>query len=272
MDTVAKHRGSYSKLVNTAAGRDGSIHDDGAAQALGFRRAFVPGSVVGQKALIAATALLGDRWQGAGWYDLTFVSPVYEDEEVRDAGELTDGEALIRVETAEGRLCCAGRAGVGFSIPWDRAKDGLRGAEQVLPRVEVGMDFGEHGFRLAADDVRGLVRACGDESPWYQTASPWGDPIIPPEELPVVALGMVRTRAVPVEGIRGPGIWAAHLVALREPLFLGRPYVMTETIVDKGVSGRTIFLTYEFHVSGADGNEVAAGRHVAKWLRAEPAE
>jgi len=45
--------GPFRKLINTAADRKGSIHDDAEARKLGFRGGFVPGSVVGSAALPA---------------------------------------------------------------------------------------------------------------------------------------------------------------------------------------------------------------------------
>jgi hypothetical protein len=68
-----------------------------------------------------------------------------------------------------------------------------------------------------------------------------------------------------MEGIREPGMWAQHDLAIEAPLFQDRAYTFREWVADKGRSGRTVFLTYEFEVhEGA--RRVARGRHKAKWL------
>jgi hypothetical protein len=63
-------------------------------------------------------------------------------------------------------------------------------------------------------------------------------------------------------------MWAEHALSLTEPLFLGRPYAMHEWVADKGGSGRTLFITYEFDVKEGD-KTLALGRHKVKWFAAE---
>lgn len=64
-------------------------------------------------------------------------------------------------------------------------------------------------------------------------------------------------------------MWAGHALVMRAPLLLGRVYRMSERVVDKGRSGRAVFLTYEFRVTSMNGDELAIGRHKVKWLAAE---
>ena len=264
------HTGAFRRLGNTAAASAGSIHDDAPAQALGFRGAFVPGSVVGAKALLAATAILGDRWMQRGWYDLTFVSPVYEDEEVRElgglAGDTAESSAELRVETAEARICCAGYAGLGSEIPWDEAEDGRHGAAVALPAIPIGLEFGSCDFTVRPEEIAPMAAASGDDSALYKTGSPWGGPVVPPEWLHKVALELSRTKRLSVSGVRNPGMWAGHALAIREPIFMGQQYTMSERVADKGLSGRAVFLSYEFHITDTAGSEVALGRHRVKWL------
>lgn len=266
---AATHVGEYRRLVNLAAASAGSIHDDSAAQALGFRGAFVPGSVVGTKALLAATALLGHRWFDGGYYDLTFVSPVYTTDDVRETGRPRGDAVDLAVETRDGRLCCAGRAGLGSANPWGDEPGGSTDGN-VLPGVPLGFSFGERGFVVRPEEAVRLAAASADSTPWYTGASPWGAPVAPPETLHREALDLVRTQRLEIEGVLNPGMWAGHALVLRAPIFLDTPYVMNERVVDKGRSGRTIFLTYEFRIN-TDTEEIAVGRHKVKWLAAERA-
>jgi len=266
--------GPFRRLVNTAAEEKGSIHDDAEARKLGFRGGFVPGSVVGQAAFPAIIDAFGPKWMEGGWYSLTFVSPVYIDDEVQEQGERTGGDLSLRVVDRAGRLCCNGRAGLGATIPWDPQHDLTHGAEGVLPGVERGFTFMPHEFTPEREMCLGMVRSAGDPTPWYDRDSPWGAPIVPPEYLKVVALHLMRGADQPrlprMEGTRGPGMWAQHELALEGPVFQGRSYRMTEWVADKGRSGRTIFLAYEFELFDGD-RRIGRGRHKAKWLAAEEA-
>lgn len=270
MTISAPFAGRWRKLANISADNKGSIHDDEAAQKLGFRGAFVPGSVVGTAALEGAFEHFGSRFLERGWYDLTFVSPVYEQDDVRALAEPVDGDDLaVRVEDAGGRLCCSGRTGLDGALPWRAEDDGGHGAEGVLPGVAPGTEFESRAFSVMPRDIEPLLTGSGEVSEWYTTKSPWGGPVVPPERLQRIALDISRTRRLTVSGVREPGMWAGHALVMRAPLFLGRVYTMSERVVDKGRSGRAIFLTYEFRVTNGAGEEVAVGRHKVKWLAAE---
>lgn len=273
--TTNFHEGAWRRLVNTAAQEAGSIHDDEKARELGFRGGFVPGSVVGMAAMPAIAAAYGQEWMEGGWYSFTFVSPVYVDDEVREVAQRSGDDLAIQVVDPSGRLCCNGRAGLGAVTPWDTAADGTHGAEGVLPGIEIGHRFVPEQFTPDRDHCAMTVRSSSDPTPWYGDASPWGESVVPLEYLHVVALHLVRNPAQPrlprTTGVREPGMWAQHDIAVSGPLFMGREYSIEEWVADKGRSGRTIFLTYEFTISEG-GRLLAHGRHKAKWLaEAEPA-
>ncbi|MGE0601012.1 MAG: hypothetical protein AB7J35_16165 [Dehalococcoidia bacterium] len=261
--------GRFRRLVNTAAEQKGSIHDDAEARRLGFRGGFVPGSVVGQSAFPAIVEAFGKEWFEGGWYSLTFVSPVYIDDEVHEVAQRTSDGIAVQVVDRFGRLCCNGRAGLGANVPWDESQDLAHGAEGVLPGIERGFAWLPHDFTPARDLCLGTVNSAGDETAWYRDASPWGGPIVPPEYLQVVALHLMREphqpKKAPLQGVHGPGMWAQHDLALSEPIFQDRSYRVLEQVADKGRSGRTVFLTYEFEVFEGD-RRVGHGRHKAKWL------
>ena len=270
MTTATSFTGRWRKLANISADSKGSIHDDEAAQKLGFRGAFVPGSVVGTAALEGAFEQFGSRFLDRGWYDLTFVSPVYEQDDVRATAESVDGDDLaVRVEDASGRLCCSGRTGLDGGVPWRYEDDGTHGAEGVLPGLELGTEFAGSTFSVIPRDIEPLLTGAGEASEWYTLKSPWGGPVVPPERLQRIALDVSRTKRLEIGGVREPGMWAGHALVMRAPLFLGRVYSMSERVVDKGRSGRAVFLTYEFRVTNGAGDEVAVGRHKVKWLAAE---
>ncbi len=261
--------GPWRRLVNTAAASKGSIHDDAEAEKLGFRGGFVPGSIVGTAAMPAVVEAFGAKWMEGGWYSFTFVSPVYVDDEVREVASRAGADIAIQIADRTGRLCCNGRAGLGSNVPWDAAEDGSRGAESVFPGIDIGHTFDPWLFTPDRAACLGTVEAAGDRTPWYRESSPWGGPVVPPEYLHVVALQLVLRPGQPqppaVTGVRGPGMWAGHDLVVQAPLPVDASYTMSERIVDKGRSGRTLFLTYEFEVS-AGRRVVAHGRHKARWI------
>jgi hypothetical protein len=266
MTTATTYTGEWRQLDNISADSKGSIHDDSAARGLGFRGGFVPGSVVGTVALEGAIAVLGEGLFEGGWYDLTFVSPVYTDDEVRAVTEPAGDGLSLRVETRDGRLCCSGRAGMGNTLPWP---DTATADATVLPRVEIGAELRGGAFSVTPVDIESLLRGSGEDSAWYCRGSPWGGPVVPPERLHRIALDVSRTVRLEIDGVRQPGMWAGHALVMRAPLMLGRVYKMTEHVVDKGRSGRAVFLTYEFRVTSTGGHELAVGRHKVKWLAAD---
>ena len=265
------YRGRWRKLVNWAVDEAGSIHDDEAARKVGFESGFVPGSTVGGAVMPAILDRYGSSWMEGGWYEFKFVTPVYEHNEVRETAEPIEGEDCIavRLETREGRLCCAGRAGIGEKLPWDPKLDGKRGVEGALPDIEIGLTYDETEFVITGESIASLLEAAGEESPWYRTASPWGGPVAPPERLMTIALRRRAPRRLQYDGVRDPGMWSAHWLALRKPVMLETPYRMQVRIADKGRSGKMVLLTSEFTVRDGNGTELAVGRHQLKWFAKE---
>jgi hypothetical protein len=263
------YEGEWRRLANLAAHKEGSIHDDETAQSMGFRGGFVPGSTVGQAAIPGILARYGRHWMEGGWYTFKFVRPVYIDEEVREVAEAVPDEADIslRVESRDGRLCCDGSAGLGATVPWDPAEDGLRGADEFFPAMTIGAPCPESEMLVLQEDVVPMLEAAGDETGWYGDVSPWGAGLIPPERLMNAALDASRAEIKADDTVRNPGMWAEHALAVEQPMFLGQRYVLTEHLADKGLSGRTAFISFEFEVTDGSGQRCAVGRHKIKWIR-----
>lgn len=269
MTSATQHQGQWRRLANISADRKGSIHDDEAAQSLGFQGAFVPGSTVGTAAVPGIVALLGQSWLESGWCTFKFVAPVYTSNEVREeASLLPDGRVEVRVVTSEGRLCCSGQAGAGYEVPWVREEDGRHGSAVALPGVELGTRFDDAEMRVEVQYARSMLSAAGDQSPVYEAEAGEQARPAPPEALHNLALQATRSRRLDITGVRNPGMWADHRLAWKHALFLERPYLIREWVADKGLSGRTVYITYEFQVVDA-AEVVAIGRHKVKWLRAE---
>jgi hypothetical protein len=257
-----RYEGLFRHTVNTVP--NAGIHDDDAARRLGFAAAFVPGTVVSSVALIPVLAHFGRGWLGNGWFDATFVSPVYEHERVREEATQDGNDLQLRVVGEDGRLCLAGRAGSGRTPPWDPRADGCAAAD-VLPRVTVGEERPPVTVRMTRDEVLPMLDSAGDGSPWYRADTAFGAPVVPPIRLMRRALDAARGHPLATDGVRQPGMWAAHALVLHAPLQYDHAYTMVTRIADKGRSGRTLYVTQEFTLH--DGAQlVAIGRHRSKWL------
>jgi predicted heme/steroid binding protein len=53
---------------------------------------------------------------------------------------------------------------------------------------------------------------------------------------------------------------------MAQPVFAGRSYTLSEHLADKGLSGRTAYVDYQFEVTDDSGALCATGRHKIKWI------
>lgn len=261
---MSEYRSAWNRLGNTSAASEGSIHDDAKARELGFRGAFVPGSVVASAAIPLIFERFGPDWMTGGWFSFGFATPVYTSEEVRARGK--DGEAGLDlfVETRDARLCCSGEAGLGFVQPWRNAR---QPDPDVFPDLEIGFEFPAVDIVIRPEDVAPMLEAAGDDATWYRQDSPWGGPVAPPEQILPIALQTMRGTRLPLPGKKGPGIWARHHLSINEPLRYEETYRFSQWLVDKGRSARTLFVEYEFEVARG-GDVLVLGSHRGKWLAA----
>lgn len=231
---MTEYRGAWSRLGNISAASADSIHDDAKAKELGFRGAFVPGSVVASAAIPLIFERFGSPWMTGGWFSFSFSAPVYSNEEVRALGEETPDGYELSVITRDERVCCSGHAGLGFKQPWhvDRNPD-----PSVFPELEIGFEFPAADVVISRDDVSPMLAAAHDDSSWYVDDSPWGGPVAPPEQVLPIALQTMRGTRLPLPGIKGPGIWARHHLSIAAPLRFDESYRFAQWLVDKGRSG-----------------------------------
>jgi hypothetical protein len=260
---MSQYQRPWRCLVNTAADKGGSIHDDQQARGLGFRGAFVPGSVVASAAMPLILERYGPEWMDGGWFSFTFITPVYDSEEVRATAEAVGEELTLRLESREKRLCCVGEAGAGFEPPWtDKAPQW----GDVFPDLARNFAFPPRDIVISMQDTQDMLEAAGDDTPWYRGASPWGDAVAPPECVLPIALHTMAGTRVPLTGVKGPGIWARHQLAIREPLRYDAGYRFSQWVVGKGSSERAYFIEYQFEVA-QDDRQIVIGRHQGKFLK-----
>ena len=138
---------------NTATESTNKIHDDGVAQAYGFRGGLVPGVDVYAYLAHLPVREWGPGWLAHGSMAARFVTPVYDGRRVTVSGAWDD-EALDLTVHDGAMSCATGRAGrVGVRLGHPRQL-GARQRRGVLARTfEAGLEpFGRlgllHGLRL----------------------------------------------------------------------------------------------------------------------------
>ena len=265
---VLSHEGRWRRLSNWAVNNKGLIHNDEGAREMGFRSALVPATTVASAVMPAIVAHLGQRWFDGGWYSLKFIAPVYVEEEVREVAESNSAADQInfRLETRDGRLTCGGLAGLGATPPWHVEEDGMREADVAFPHMTLGEQFGPQELQVTEGEILRDCDGAGDMTPWFRGSSPWGGAIAPPSAF-IVKVGRITSSIDLGEGVNPEGLIADLQIVVRQPVFVGKPYVFSGSLVDKGVSGRTHFWTTEFKVADSEGVECARGRLKTKYFR-----
>lgn len=103
--------GPWRRPTNSSSHETGSIHDDTTAQALGFRRGTVAGSIHMEQFTPLLLHALGADWQRTGGLSLWFMQPTADGEPVQ--AQVRDGPAArrdLRMLAADGGLVLQGSA------------------------------------------------------------------------------------------------------------------------------------------------------------------
>ena len=253
--------GNPVALINPAAGKQGSIHDDDKAREMGFRRGFVPGTTISLLVEDAIVDYFGKDWFTGGWHDMKFVGAAYDDEPVRVVLTEDDGPGVaFSVLTAEDRLTCGGRLGLGTTPPWDTAEDGSRIGD-AFPASVRGASLQPFEFTPDSELFQRAVSP-GVVAKWFMGDSPFGGALTPScALLPVTRYGQSQ---LSIENAVLPGMNARMQMVFERPIFLGETYRAELRLVDKGLSGRTWFRTIEYQLS-SKGARCGFGRHTVKW-------
>ncbi|MEX0941487.1 MAG: MaoC family dehydratase [Pseudomonadales bacterium] len=248
--------GDIRQLGNPSASKKRSIHDDQTARTLGFKGAFVPGSVVGTLAIPAILERYDEDWFKGGWYNFKFVSPVYTNDYVHVvAADTGAGEIEIRVVTHDQRLCLTGRAGLGLKQPMQVSG----GDDDVFPDAIIGQTFEDKTITVERAQAQDMLDAARDTSPLWER-------LVPPEHWMGVALRMMDWKLIPLTDIQPPGMWAEHALIVKRPLGYGT-WHLSEYLAAKGRSGRANFVDCAFSIRDESGEEVAVGRQKNKFIR-----
>jgi len=286
--TTTTLTGPWLRAPNLSADSAGSIHDEREARKVGFESALVGGSVLLAFMTPTLTGLFGRAWYERGFLKQSFVSPIYESTEFRTYAEemaVEPGDERLLafgLEKRDGERATMGYAGIRRETapaipPWERRGEPPLAAgpgDDPLPGAPIGRASAP--VALMATPELGANRArraaSGEISPWYETRSPWGASIVPTFMFILTQAMRARgaERRAEADGAIQAGMNGTFQLLLTGPMFCGREYQMTSTLVEKGVSGRTAFRTNQFGID-REGRTVALARQKVRWFQRSPA-
>ena len=266
---------TWVRLVNWAADRVGGIHHDETARAKGFPAGLVPGDVHISLFTAAVVDRVGPAWYEQGWLRQTFVAPAYTGDEAQVVVEGDDAHLRLTLARRDGAVICVGHAGIDPSRrpPWERDDLPTRpdgdGADP-LPHEPVGTPYPDVVDAITRGDVDRSIDGI-DPSPWYRTASPWAEPVVPTVG---VFNAAHRTRATPMPRVIAhamrAGVNARFEAVHLAPMRFDTSYLRRARLVAKGIRGRyasrTVELSYEDPATGA---VAFRGRWRIKWVLPE---
>ena len=257
-----------------------SIHDDKAAQRLGFKGGTIEGPTHFTQFAPLGARLWGEAWFETGCLSAHYRNPVFEGEEVQavmmepPAGARETDILMIKRDGAEVLRGTASIAGArGPTALERRFAEGLPPLRDavILADVRVGMksrrqrvrmDFDQEMGALYPFSLRRKLAAITEPSWLYDPGaareSRWGRAIIPFEMLSVLFQYTARDDGFPV---RGPavGLFADQEIRLVEgPLFVGQDYELEREIVALSASRRTESLWVRTSVMHPESDRVVA--------------
>ncbi len=253
------------------------IHDDDSARALGYRAGIVGGHTLAALTWAAIPASLGQDWYQGGVYSVRNKNVSYEGE-VRavwesiapDAGD--SRKIAFHIENRAGDTSTYGWAataepGREFLTPWQRnpSPRGIVG-EDVSPDVVVGASHTP--FELVVHPENVMER---DQHAWYRIASPFGGPLLSPLDIASVFYHGRRLRPVSADSsVGGPvraSMDAGTDLAVYEPVFLDRAYVIGAKVVAKWQTAKTAFSSTEYTFTDKEtGSLVAVSRNYSAYM------
>lgn len=247
------------------------IHDDDAAQALGFREGIVGGLTLVSVTTGAIAASLGDSWYQGGLYSVRHRNPVYQGD-VRVIWEESPPDAVdvkkidFYLEDREGTTSTHGWASVTQPEskplpPWQRNPvTHTSTGQDALPEMTIGSPRTPFQAIVNRQDAIERLDRISDFNWWHRIASPWGDPILTPFD--VAYMLYQGLRGTPSDSARSPRLRtpmdAGTDLVIYRPLFVDQRYTLKPFLCDKWQTPRSVFFCTEYSYEDENGELVAA--------------
>lgn len=257
------------------------IHDDDSARALGLKAGIVGGLTLTSVTTGAIPASLAQHWFEGGVYSVRHKKVSYEGE-VRViwqhvAPDAADSQKIaFHLENHDGETSTFGWAaavspGQTIVAPWERSPQPqtIIGAD-AAPEVAVGAT--RKPFEMVVHREHIIER---DPHWWYRVASPFGDPVLSPLDIASVFYHGRRINPAFVEPEGDAPVRAAMDagtdLVVREPVFLGRTYIIDTRVADKWQTAKTAFMSLEYTFTDKmTGRLVAISRNYSAFMVRKP--
>ncbi len=160
---------------NDAQTSDNRMHSDEMARKYGFHGALVPGVTVYGHLVHPLTARYGDRWLGAGQFELRLIKPAYHGDELRIAGTADGGQVKLACENGDGTMLATLEGNLGEQRPegpWRTPPAGARHdrVEIAWDAIDVDSPLPAMHFRPERADNEGCCELLRDELPLWSNA------------------------------------------------------------------------------------------------------
>lgn len=270
---------SSSERVRQGVAPVTMIHDDDAAQALGFREGIVGGLTLVSVTTGAIAASFGHTWYEGGIYSVRHRNPVYEGD-VRVIWEESQPDPVdakkidFYLEDWENNTSTHGwasvaRSGTKLVPPWERnpVKHTSIG-EDALPEMKVGSPRSPFEAIVKRQDAIERLDRITDFNWWHRIASPWGDPILTPFDIAYMLYqGLREAPAGPARSprLRTPMDAGTDMVVYR-PLYVDHTYVMKPVLCDKWQTAKSVFFCTEYNYEDEKTELVAVMRSYSAHL------
>lgn len=270
--------GPWRRPVNRSIEIKGSIHDDDAAERLGFRGGTVAGSIHSELFPPLLLKAFGQRWFERGNLSLYFLEATTDREEVRAVVARPPeaaGNSQVQVwgERPNGNRFGEGTAATGSpdAVSALLSRDLNRfppGELRILAASSAGDRFPEVEVSVTQESIEERLRLSTDPLPWYAGPSPWGGAIATTcNMVDVMWLSLVAYLAEKEVAEAVPLYGAIELRNVNGPVFVSKPYVAGGEVVNLGQTAKTEYLWFESYLNERDGRRVAEMRMMYRFMK-----
>jgi hypothetical protein len=246
--------GPWRSPRNASPGETGSIHDDVIARDLGFRGGTVAGSIHMEQFPPLLVRAFGQQWFETGSISTYFRNATTDREAVRAFVRTPEPDVLapqvdIWMEDEHGAQVLEGTASIGAPVAPSRlrtkiAEPRTSGELRMLAHLSVGAHAGPiqvvYGDHFEAERTRVLT----EPLLWYDGPSPWGGAIMHPG----LVMNIMRPIEAALDLVRGPSVGLFGAIEIRHingPVFVGRDYEVSATILAVGNTPKSEYVWYE---------------------------
>lgn len=257
----------------------GSIHDDATAQKLGFRGGTVAGSLHMEQFPPLLCHVFGPRWWQNGGMSLYFRYATSDREAVRCFAKqdkplqsVTKASTNIWMEDVEDHLVAEGTASIGgvdeLSALRMRISDVPKPNDlRILKAMQIGDVSKAVAVKIEREALKRRLEVITEPSSVYESDSPYCTPA-----LMVQAMRASESEIMVRHKDMGVGLFGAiELQHINGPVYVGRDYTCTTTVLAVSETPKTEYVWYESMLHDEANQEIASMLMMLRFMKASSA-